>query len=888
MMSQMEIMDIKVMRGPNYWSGYRQKLVVMKLDIGEWEQRPTNMIDGFGESLEQLLPSLKSHRCSVGVEGGFLQRIKEGTWLGHVVEHIALELQNLAGMDCGFGRTRSTHVKGIYHVVFSYVIEKAGIYAAKAAVNLVSKLLSESDYNVDDDIHELQRIYKREKLGPSSFSIVKEAERRNIPYTRLNKASLIMLGQGCKQKIICATVASTTSSIAVDLASDKDATRTLLSQAFIPVPKGALINDISELENAVKEIGFPLVTKPVNGNHGRGITTRITTIEKARNGFNEAQKISDNVIVERHINGIDYRFLVINYKLIAVAKRTPAMVMGDNASCIKELIDETNRDTRRGEDHENVLSKIKLDAATDSILSEQKLTLNSVLPIGEILFLKETANLSSGGTAEDVTDTVHPHNIIMAERIARLMNLDICGIDIMTKDINIPITEENGAVLEVNAGPGFRMHLSPDRGRARNVAEPVLNMLYPDNASARIPLVAVTGTNGKTTVTRLIAHFAQAAGHHAGCTTTDGIYIDGTNITAGDCSGPASAAIVLRDPIVDFAVLECARGGILRAGLGFDKCNISVVTNIADDHLGLNDIETLDQLVRVKAVVPQSTFDSGYAILNADDDLVYGMKNDLDCNIALFALDGNNPRIKKHCRNGGLAAFVENNYFVISKGEWKTRIAEVNKVPLTFSGKCEFMIQNVLPALLAASLSNFPMEKITSALNSFVPSPALTPGRMNLFRFKNFQLMIDYAHNTHGFIQMKKYLEQVNASQKTGIISATGDRREEDIKNIGRYAAQMFDKIIIKHDRDNRGRTKEELSAFILDGIREVNSNAEVCIISDEIESIKYAIEYAISGEFILVCVDDVQNTLSYAQQQIVKENASVPLVPMTLNQMQA
>ena len=883
----MEIIEIKVMRGPNYWSGYRKKLIVMKLDIGDWEQLPTNKIDGFGESVERLLPSLISHRCSEGVEGGFLKRVKEGTWLGHVVEHIALELQSLAGMECGFGRTRSTNVKGNYHVLFSYVIENAGIYAAKAAVNLVCKLLSELNYNVDDDIHELQRLYNREKLGPSSFSIVKEAERRNIPYTRLNNDSLLMLGQGCHQKIICASVACTTSNIAVDLASDKDATRNLLSQSYIPVPKGTLINDINELEDAANEIGFPLVTKPVNGNHGRGITTRITTIDQARKGFYEAQKISDDVIVERYINGMDFRFLVINYKLAAIAKRTPAMVMGDNTSTIKELIDETNSDARRGEDHEKELTQIKFDAATQSILAEQKLTLNSVLPIGEILYLKDTANLSSGGTARDVTDIVHPHNIFMAERIARLMNLDICGIDIMAEDINIPITEKNGAVLEVNAGPGFRMHLSPSLGRARNVAEPLLNMLYPDNAKARIPLIAVTGTNGKTTVTRLIAHFAQAAGHHTGYTTTDGIYIDGTNICLGDCSGPASAAIVLRDPIVDFAVLECARGGILRAGLGFDNCNISVVTNITDDHLGLNDIDTLEQLAKVKAVVPQSTFDKGYAILNADDDLVFEMKNNLDCNIALFSMDANNPRIKKHCLNGGWAGFIENQYFVISKGEWKTRIAEVTQVLLTFSGKCEFMIKNILPALLAASVSNFPMDTITSALKSFIPSPILTPGRMNLFRFKNFRLIVDYAHNTGGYIQVKKYLDQVNASQKTGIIAATGDRRVEDIKNIGRYAAQMFDKIIIRHDKENRGRTKEELSKFLIEGIREINNHTSVIIISDEIESIQYAIDNAITGEFIFVCTDDVQNALSHVQQQIDIENASVNLEPVTLNYIQ-
>lgn len=878
----MEILEIKVMRGPNYWSGYRKKLIVMKLDIRDWEELPTNMIDGFAESLERILPSLKSHRCSVGVEGGFLERVKKGTWLGHVVEHLALELQCLAGMECGFGRTRSTNVKGIYHVVFSYITERAGIYAAKAAVNLVDKILSDIEYNVDEDIQELQRLYNREKLGPSTFSIVKEAQLKNIPYTRLNNNSLLMLGQGCNQKIICASVACTTSSIAVDLASDKDATRNLLSKSYIPIPVGKLVNDIVELEKVIKKIGFPLVTKPIDGNHGRGITTRITNIEQAKTGFYEAQKISEDVIVERYINGTDYRFLVVNYKLAAVAKRVPAMVMGDDTSTINELIEITNSDERRGEGHEKVLTKIKLDAATQSILVEKKLTLNSVLPIGEILYLKDTANLSTGGTSRDVTDIVHPHNIFMVERIARLMNLDICGIDIMAEDINIPITEKNGAVLEVNAGPGFRMHLSPVKGRARNVAEPLLNMLYPNNASARIPLVAVTGTNGKTTVTRLIAHFAQAAGHHTGYTTTDGIYIDGNNICMGDCSGPSSAATVLRDPIVDFAVLECARGGILRSGLGFDKCNISVITNITDDHLGLNDIDTLEQLARVKAVVAQSTFDDGYSILNADDDLVFKMKDKLDCKIALFSMDENNIRIKKHCSEGGLAAYIENNYFVISKGEWKTRIAEISEVPLTLSGKCEFMIKNILPALLVATISEFPLEVITSALKTFMPSPAMTPGRMNLFKFKNFNLMLDYAHNTAGYIQIQKYLKHVSSTRITGIIAATGDRRIEDIKNLGRYAAQMFDEIIIRHDKENRGRTNEELSAYLIDGIREINKEINVIIISDEIESIQYAIDNAQKGEFIFVCAYDIPNSITFIENQLVKENEMNELIPVT------
>lgn len=883
----MAIIEIRAMRGPNRWSVYRNKLIVMKLDLNEWEQLYTNSKESFNASLEMVFPYLNSLPLSIGVKNGYNKNGKEDTHLGHIIERVAIELQKKAGIMCGFGQTRATNIKGISHVIFSYVIEKAGLYAGRAAVNLVGSLLKGLNYNVEADLLTLQQLYSSEKLGSSTYAIVKEAERRNIPYTRLNMESLLMLGQGCHQKIICATVTNATSTIADNLASDKDATRKLLSRAYIPVPRGTLISGIDELEMAVLEIGFPLVTKPVNGNHGRGITTRINTIEQARDGFYEAKLISEEIIVEQYINGTDYRFLVINYKLVAVAKRTPAMIVGDNKSTITELIQIVNSSPDRGEGHDKVLTKILIDAATHSILVKNNLTLESVLEIGEILYLKETANLSTGGTARDVTDKVHPENIFLAERIARLVNLDVCGIDIMAKDINIPITLKNGAVLEVNAGPGFRMHLAPVKGMAINVAEPLLSMLYPKNAPARIPIVAVTGTNGKTTVTRLIAHIAQAAGHHTGYTTTDGICIDGMNIHFGDCSGPGSAATVLRDPIVDYAVLECARGGIIRAGLGFDKCSISVVTNISDDHLGLNDIHTIEQLAIVKAVVPQSTLSDGYAILNADDDLVYEMKNILNCNIALFSLEANNPRVLKHCKNGGLAAYVEKNYFIISKGDWKSRVASVDQVPLTFSGKCDFMISNILAAILAASISNIPMETIVTALESFIPSPKMTPGRMNLFQFKNFQLMVDYAHNTGGYVQMKKYLDQDIATHKTGVIGATGDRRDEDIKNIGRYAAQMFDRIILRHDRDNRGRDNEELTQLMTVGIREINPYTSIEVISDEIESIQYAIDHAKIGEFILVSADDIPNTLTYVQQQLDLENTTIELVPVTFNQLQ-
>lgn len=871
----MKILEIKVMRGPNYWSNYRKKLIVSKLDLEDLEDSPTNHVNTFSERLEKLIPSLYEHRCSEGRKGGFFERVKEGTWMGHVVEHVALELQTLAGMFCGFGRTRSTNVKGVYHVVFSYEVEEAGIYALNAAVAIVKSLVSDTPYDITVDIKELSRIKRNEEFGPSTQSIINEAEKRNIPCTRLDDKSLIMLGYGRNQRMINSTETSTTSNIGVDLAADKDTTKQMLLKACVPVPEGMVIRTMGGLEDAIALIGYPLAIKPIDGNHGRGITTKILSKEQALKAFFIAKDIADDVIVERSIKGYDYRFLVINYKLVAVAKRTPAMVIGDDHSTIQQLIDETNSDPNRGEGHEKVLTTIKIDEVTRNILLEKNLTLDSVLPIGKILFLKDTANISTGGTSRDVTDIVHPDNVFLAERIARLMNLNICGIDVVAEDVNVPITTRNGAVLEVNAGPGFRMHLAPAKGIARNVAAPVIEMLYPDNAPSRIPIVAITGTNGKTTTARLIAHIATAAGHSVGYTNTDGIYINNKMICHGDCSGPSSASVVLRDPIVDYAVLECARGGILRSGLGFDHCDISIVTNVSADHLGLDGIDTLEELAEVKAVVPHSTLNSGYAILNADDDMVYNMIPDLDCHIALFSINAENPRIRTHCELGGLAAVVEKDHFTVYKGVWKTRVAKVKDVPLTFSGNAEFMIKNVLPAILSAVISKFNMETIRTALGSFIPSPQFTPGRMNLFRFPEFNLMVDYAHNEGGFIEMKKYLQSIEASVKVGIVAAIGDRRDEDIRNVGYYAAQMFDEIIIRHDKDGRGREKEFLTALITEGVMKVNADKKLTVVSNELEAILYAINHAKKDAFIFVCTENVNKVIEFVTRAHEKKTVT-------------
>jgi cyanophycin synthetase len=867
----MEILDIKVTNGPNYWSVKRHKLVVMLLDIGELEDRPTNKIPGFADRIKLLLPTMNSHRCSEGVEGGFWKRVEDGTWMGHVIEHIALEIQTLAGMEVGFGRTRDAGKTGLYHVVFSYYEAKAGIYAAKAAVRIAEALIENEEYDLEYDIQKLREIREDERLGPSTGSIVEEAIRRKIPYIRLNRHSLVQLGYGINQKRVRATIASSTSSIAVEIACDKEETKNLLDAAQIPVPKGMIVHDDIELERAINKIGYPIVTKPINGNHGKGATTDINNWEDAVKGLQAAKKYSRGVICEKFIKGLDHRLLVINYKFVAAALRTPAAVIGDGKHSIQELIDITNQDPRRGYGHEKVLTSIKVDEFTLNILQEKGIALETILPKGEELWLKPTANLSTGGTATDVTDMVHPANVFMAERIARIIGLDICGIDVMAPDLSTPVTENGGAVLEVNAAPGFRMHIEPTVGIPRNVAEPVIDMLYPPGSTARIPIIAVSGTNGKTTTTRLIAHIVKQMGCKVGYTTTDGIYIQNRLMMTGDCTGPVSAEFVLKDPTVDFAVLECARGGILRAGLGFHNCDVAVVTNVAPDHLGLQGIDTLEKLARVKSVAARTVFRNGFAVLNADDDLVYGMREDVDCNVALFSMDQNNPRILEHCATGGIAAVYDSDHYVsILKGSWKIRVEKVNNIPLTFSGKAEFNISNVLAATLACFVRDFKIEDIRQALQTFVPSPAQTPGRLNIFQFKNFTVMLDYAHNAHGMNAIGKMVNKIDASKKVGIIAGVGDRRDEDTIELAEEAAKVFDEIIIRQDKNLRGKTDKEIIDLLTTGIKNIKPNCTIHVIPKESEAIDFAIKHAEKDSFITVISDVVPDALE--QVKTLKE----------------
>jgi cyanophycin synthetase len=868
----MKILKIQALRGPNIWSIRRTKLIQMRLDLEELEQSPTDKIEGFRERLEELLPTLIEHRCSEGCHGGFFQRVDRGTWMGHVIEHIALEIQTLAGMDVGFGRTRETKTPGIYNVVFNYLEEKVGVYSAKAAVRIAEALISGEVYDLAEDIQNMKEIREDVRLGPSTGSIVDEAVSRDIPFLRLGRNSLIQLGAGVNQMRFQATITCKTSNIAVDIACNKEQTKKMLDEASIPVAKGDICYDTEDLEETIADIGYPIVIKPLDGNHGKGASINVTNWDDAVKGLKHAKEYSRRVIVEKFITGFDFRILVINNEVIAAAQRVPAHVIGNGKNTIQELIDITNEDPRRGYGHENVLTEITVDHSTERLIDNAGYTLETILSDKETLYLKSTANLSTGGTSVDVTDLMHPENVFIAERISRVIGLDICGIDIMAPNLTQSLKENGGVILEVNAAPGFRMHLAPSEGLPRNVAAPVIDMLYPPGKPSRIPIISVTGTNGKTTTTRLIAHIVKNNNYKVGFTTSDGIYIQNHMMEKGDTTGPISAEYVLKDPNVEFAVLETARGGILRSGLGYKVCDIGVVTNIQEDHLGLSDIHDLKDLSRVKSVVVESVKKDGWAVLNGEDEHCLEIAKSLSCNVALFSLDENCPAILEHCAEGGIAAIYENGFITIKKGDWKIRVERASHIPLTMNGKAKFMIANVLAATLSAYLYGFKTEGIKLSLATFIPSAAQTPGRMNVFEFSKFKVLIDFAHNPTSYRGIEDYLGSIDATRKIGIISGVGDRRDKDIKECAVIAARMFDHVIIRQEKHLRGRTESEIINLILDGLQEGDASVTHEVVSLEVEAIKHAISLAEEGTYIVALSDVIDNAIDIVQNYLDAE----------------
>ncbi|WP_448600394.1 cyanophycin synthetase [Thermoleptolyngbya sp.] len=884
----MKILKTQTLRGPNYWSIRYPKLVVIRLDLEDLSDRPSNEIPGFYDGLVALLPSLVEHYCSPGCRGGFLSRVREGTMMGHIVEHVALELQTLAGMPVGFGRTRETSTPGVYQVVVEYKNEQAGRYAARAAVRLCQSIVDTGSYpaeELEQDLNDLRELALEAALGPSTEHIVAAAEARGIPWMPLSTRSLIQLGYGEHQKRIQASLSSGTSILGVELASDKEGTKRLLAEAGVPVPRGTTIYYLDELEQAIEDVGgFPIVIKPLDGNHGRGITIDINSMAEAEEAYDAAQAASKShaVIVERFYRGRDHRILLVGGKVVAVAERVPAHVVGNGRSTIAELVDETNRDPRRGTGHDNVLTQIELDRAAFQMLERQGYDLDTVLPMGQVCYLKATANLSTGGIAIDRTDDIHPENRWIAERAAKIIGLDIAGLDVVTPDITKPMREVDGVIVEVNAAPGLRMHFSPSEGTPRNVGEAIIDMLFPPGTPGRVPIVAVTGTNGKTTTNRLIAHIFRQTGQIVGYTTTDGIYIGDYLVEKGDTTGPQSAQVILQDPTVQVAVLETARGGILRSGLGFNQCDVGVVLNVAADHLGIGDIDTVEQLAHLKSVVAESVGVGGYAVLNADDPLVAAMASRVKSQVAYFAMNPDNPTVQNHVAQGGLAAIYENGYLTLVKGDWALRLMEAASVPLTMGGRAPFMIANALAASLAAFAQGVPVEAIRQGLATFQASASQTPGRMNLFDLGEFHVLLDYAHNPHSYEALGGFVRNWNG-ERIGVIGGPGDRRDEDFITLGRLSAAIFDRIYIKEDNDTRGRARGSAAALIEEGIRQIQPGLKYDVILDETEAVNTALDRAPKDALVVILPESVSRAMSLIDaRRPISEAATLQPPPET------
>lgn len=862
----MDILNIQTFKGRNIYS--HRPVIKYVVDLGDLYDTPTKDIDRFNERLLSMLPGLGRHFCSLGHEGGFAERLKEGTYLAHVTEHVILELQCRMGYDVKYGKTRKLEEPSVYYSVFEYKNEKFAAECLFTAVDMVNTLIGGDIPDIGAILRHLGETSAETDLGPSTKALYEEAVKRNIPVVRLDHSSILQLGTGRYARLMEASLTDRPGCIAVDTAGNKHLTKEILSEAGMPVPCGDIAYTPRSALMTVSKIKYPVVVKPFNGNQGKGVFIDINGEEELLSAFNTAITYSNAVIVEKYIPGKDYRLLVVGGKMAAAAERTPPRVTGDGIHTIRQLADMENKNPLRGADHEKALTRIKLDEMSKRVLAKAGYSESSVPAPGISVLLRSNGNISTGGTARDCTEEVHPENAALAVRAAELLGLDIAGIDMTCKDIAEPLTPDNGAIIEVNAAPGLRMHLCPSEGKPRNVAGDILDYLYPGGARASIPIVSITGTNGKTTVTRMIANTLAMSGKKIGMTDTSGVYIDGRCVLKGDNTGALSAAMVLRNRSIDAAVLETARGGIVRRGLGYDLADVGVIVNISGDHLGLNGINTLEELADVKSLVAEAVKPDGFAVLNAEDKMTPFIMERLRGKMLLFSADYRDSLLSRHIQNGGRAVYLRDGSIYSFDGSGETWIVKAAEVPITFGGHAKCNIENSLAAASALAALGIPADTVRKGLMGFKPDLYTNPGRFNIFDMGKFSVMLDYGHNPAGYRAVIDMVRSQNALRYTGVIGMPGDRRDESIEEAGRLCGRFFSKLYIKEDNDLRGRKAGEVADLLYGAaIKEGIDKKNITVVYSEEKALETAIEEAQPGDFIVMFYEELESALEVIEK---------------------
>ncbi|MCX7920775.1 MAG: cyanophycin synthetase [Clostridia bacterium] len=882
----MQIYSIQSLAGKNIYS--HKSVIKMVLNIGDLHDKTSKDIEGFNETLISYFPGIKKHYCSLGYEGGFVERLKEGTYMGHITEHLILELQTMMGYEVCYGKTRIITEPSLYYLIYEFKNERCAIECGKAGVEIISSIARGKSIDIQAIIDNLKKVTVESELGPSTKAIFDEAVKRGIPITRVGSESLLQLGYGKYSRLIESSLTDATSCISADIAGNKHLTKQILMDNNIPVPYGDIAYTEESAVLLAKDIGYPLVVKPFDGNQGKGVALNIRDEAQVRSAYKEAIKYSKAVVIERYIKGKDYRILVVGNKVSAVSERRPPSVTGDGVHTIKELVEIENSKSLRGDDHEKPLTKIKLDTVAKQILERNNIDEDYVPAADEVVNLRENGNISTGGTARDCTAEIHPYNAVVAVKAAKAIGLDVAGIDMTIGDISIPLGDTNGAIVEVNAAPGLRMHLYPTEGEANNVAADIMDMMFPESKPHSIPIVSITGTNGKTTTTRLIGHTLALAGLKVGMTSTSGVYIGDECIIKGDNTGPVSAKMVLSNKEVEAAVLETARGGIVRKGLGYNLADVGVIVNISDDHLGLDGVNSLQDLAFVKALVIEAVKPDGYAVLNADDEMTDYLLKRVVSKVIVFSREASNPLVLEQLAAGGRAVYIDGETIFLQDGEERTAVIDIRDIPITFDGVVDCNIENSLAATSALFALDIPVETVRLGLKSFKPDITTNPGRFNLFDMGDFKVMLDYSHNTAGYNAVMNSVQRMEATRLVGVIGMPGDRLDRNIKEVGEVCAKTFSKIYVKEDNDLRGREPGEVAQILFEAIIKGGFRKEnIEIIYSELKALESAMLDAQPGDLIVMFYEDFDSAVELVntfrqeleqnviqEEDIVQENA--------------